>query len=109
LPLYEYHCPTCGAQFEVSRPVSKMDDPVACPSDGAAALRLFSLTAGLIGGRGKIEGADDDPTKSGKPAKPGKTPPSGWSHFGHSHAPGAAGHAHGGAGMLPPTTGSEST
>ena len=109
MPLYEYHCPTCGAQFEVSRPVSKMDDPVACPSDGAAALRLFSLSTGFLGARGKIEGAED--AGDAKPGKPGqkKAQPRGWSHFGHSHAAGAAGHAHGGTGMLPPTTGSEST
>ncbi len=75
MPTYDYHCPRCGAQFEVSRPASRVDDAVTCPRDGEQALRLLGLDhAGPEGG-----------------------PPAGafgWSHAGHGHWPGTPTHGH---------------
>jgi putative FmdB family regulatory protein len=45
MPLYEYYCPPCGSQFEVLRPVSKMDDPAVCPSGHTTNNRVLSLFA----------------------------------------------------------------
>lgn len=46
MPLYEFRCPDCGAQFErLVRPVTATAD-VACPSCGHAPVtRLFSTFA----------------------------------------------------------------
>ncbi len=30
MPLYEYECKQCGANFDVIRPISQADQPVAC-------------------------------------------------------------------------------
>ena len=84
MPIYEFHCPKCGAQFDVSRPVSKMDAPVPCPVDGAAAVRLFSMSGTMIRGGAPSIGASGLPTT-----------PQGWSHFGHGHGGGTGGHQHG--------------
>ena len=47
MPLYEYYCPPCGSQFEVLRPVSKMDDPAVCPEGHTTNNRVLSLFAPL--------------------------------------------------------------
>ncbi|MCC6238300.1 MAG: zinc ribbon domain-containing protein [Dehalococcoidia bacterium] len=75
MPTYDYHCPQCGAQFEVSRPASRVDDPVACPRDGARTLRLLGL---------EHDGADTGGPSSNL----------GWAHAGHAHWPGTAPHGH---------------
>ncbi len=31
MPLYEYRCASCGAQFDLLRPFSKVDAPAPCP------------------------------------------------------------------------------
>ncbi|MDQ2786571.1 MAG: zinc ribbon domain-containing protein [Chloroflexota bacterium] len=50
MPLYEFHCPDCGARFEkLVRPVPASAD-VACPSCGHVPVtRLFSTFA-RVGG-----------------------------------------------------------
>lgn len=42
MPIYEYHCAGCGAQFESIRPVSRADDPIDCKSCGQPATRQIS-------------------------------------------------------------------
>ena len=32
MPLYEYYCKPCNSQFELLRPISKMDEAASCPS-----------------------------------------------------------------------------
>ena len=83
MPIYPYQCDACGAEFEVSRKLSAMRDPAACPACGTDARRLF---AGLT-----VTGVAE------KPGPAGKTKPAagGWSHAGHSHGPGSGGHTHG--------------
>jgi putative FmdB family regulatory protein len=45
MPLYEYYCPPCATQFEVLRPMSKMDEPATCPSGHLTSERVLSLFA----------------------------------------------------------------
>ena len=47
MPLYEYYCPPCGTQFEVLRPMSKMDEAAVCPSGHTTNNRVLSLFAHL--------------------------------------------------------------
>ena len=42
MPIYEYLCSRCGAQFESIRAVSRADDPVECKLCGAPASRQIS-------------------------------------------------------------------
>lgn len=42
MPIYEYLCSGCGAQFESIRAVSRADDPINCKSCGAPASRQIS-------------------------------------------------------------------
>lgn len=85
MPLYDFRCPKCGLQFEVSRPISKATDPAACPQDGTAAERVFTMPMTFVKG---------DPNASSLPSSPS---PGGLDHghdhgHGHSHGPGS--HTH---------------
>ena len=42
MPIYEYHCADCGADFESIRPVSRADDPIECKACGQPATRQLS-------------------------------------------------------------------
>ena len=42
MPIYEYQCSSCGAQFESIRAVSRADDPTSCKTCGAPASRQIS-------------------------------------------------------------------
>ena len=42
MPIYEYLCSRCGAQFESIRTVSCADDPIECKLCGAPASRQIS-------------------------------------------------------------------
>ena len=42
MPIYEYRCAGCGADFESIRPVSRADDPIDCPVCGRPAARQIS-------------------------------------------------------------------
>ncbi len=42
MPIYEYICTVCGAQFEAIRTVSRADDPINCKLCGAPASRQIS-------------------------------------------------------------------
>ena len=42
MPIYEYRCSSCGAEFESIRPVSRADDPIDCKICGSPASRQLS-------------------------------------------------------------------
>ena len=42
MPIYEYLCSDCGAEFESIRTVSRADDPIDCKTCGAPATRQIS-------------------------------------------------------------------
>ena len=47
MPLYEYYCPVCEKKFELLRPMSRSDEPAACPGGHEGAKRLISVFAAL--------------------------------------------------------------
>jgi putative FmdB family regulatory protein len=53
MPLYEYRCENCRTRFEVLRPISQSDSPVACPACAElGARRLISSFAAISKGDG---------------------------------------------------------
>jgi len=52
MPLYEYYCRQCEAKFELLRPMSRSDEPAACPSGHGGAQRVLSLFAAFSSGEG---------------------------------------------------------
>ena len=42
MPIYEYHCGDCGADFESIRPVYQVADPIECKACGRPASRQIS-------------------------------------------------------------------
>jgi putative FmdB family regulatory protein len=86
MPLYDFRCTKCGMEFEVARPLSRASEPAMCPMDGGECERIFTMPNTFVkGGTGR--NSDEVPKP---PSQQGS-----WSHFGHSHGPGSAGHSHG--------------
>jgi putative FmdB family regulatory protein len=83
MPLYDFRCPKCGLEFEVSRPMNRSDEPAFCLMDGTECERVLSMPVTFV---------KSDPTL---PAPPANEQSTGWSHFGHTHGPGAGAHSHG--------------
>jgi putative FmdB family regulatory protein len=83
MPLYDFRCPKCDLQFEVSRPISRASEPAPCPVDGTEAQRVFTMPVTYMKG-----GAQTPPASDSKPDA------ANWSHHGHSHGPGSHGHSH---------------
>ncbi|MEU3099829.1 zinc ribbon domain-containing protein [Streptomyces sp. NPDC006967] len=48
MPRYEYRCRTCGATFELSRPMAESSAPAACPGGHDDTVKLLSTVA--VGG-----------------------------------------------------------
>ena len=42
MPVYEYYCENCDSEYELIRPVSRMDDAAPCESYGQPGQRLLS-------------------------------------------------------------------
>ena len=76
---YPYRCTQCGAEFVVSRPATDAAVATFCPTDGAAAERVFTVPEMNL---------NRPPTVTPGP------PPRGFSHHGHSHGPGTGHHTH---------------
>ena len=42
MPIYEYYCVECGAEFEMIRSVSQADEPATCEKCGSPARRQLT-------------------------------------------------------------------
>lgn len=52
MPIYEYACEDCGAQFEVIRPMKDADAPIGCTKcQGQRTGRMLSVFYAQSGGR----------------------------------------------------------
>lgn len=45
MPVYEYFCRTCGATFELLRPMARSNEAAACPRGHVGATRTLSVFA----------------------------------------------------------------
>jgi putative FmdB family regulatory protein len=45
MPIYEYHCPRCNADFELMRSFSQSNETALCPRCGTASEKLASVCA----------------------------------------------------------------
>ena len=45
MPRYDHRCRTCGATFELRRPMSQSDAPAMCPAGHGDAVKLMSMVA----------------------------------------------------------------
>ena len=54
MAIYEYLCPKCRKVFEVTRPMSKSDEPAACPKCKVRGKRLPSVFASTAGNSIKV-------------------------------------------------------
>ena len=52
MPRYDYRCRSCGATFELRRPMSQANAPAMCPAGHEDAVKLMSMVAvtGTAGG-----------------------------------------------------------
>ena len=48
---YDYHCPSCGATFEVEHPMSERPE-ITCPSCGTKAEKIFAASGIKFEGTG---------------------------------------------------------
>ena len=52
MPLYEYHCVTCGTRFELLVPMTRSAEPATCPAGHRNAPRVVSVFAAHTKGEG---------------------------------------------------------
>ncbi|MFD8705951.1 zinc ribbon domain-containing protein [Kitasatospora sp. NPDC059648] len=45
MPRYDFRCRSCGATFELSRPMAQANDPAACPQGHQDTVKLLSTVA----------------------------------------------------------------
>ncbi len=50
MPIYEFACTSCGAEFERLRPMSRLDDPADCPQCDGEGQRHLSVFASFSSG-----------------------------------------------------------
>jgi len=65
MPIYEFECPKCSTQFELTRPMSKAGSAASCPKCKAKARRKFSATIITTGVASSDFDVDDMPDFGG--------------------------------------------
>jgi putative FmdB family regulatory protein len=67
VPLYEYHCSSCGSRFELLRRMGQGSEGVACPQCGRSEVeKEFSTFAGATGGSAGNSGGGGSCSPSGR-------------------------------------------
>ncbi|WP_034088100.1 FmdB family zinc ribbon protein [Streptacidiphilus albus] len=64
MPRYDYRCRSCGATFELRRPMSQANAPAMCPAGHEDAVKLMSMVA-VTGTAGAAAGAPSAPSGGG--------------------------------------------
>ena len=82
MPLYDYRCPQCGLEFEVSRPISRATEAALCPLDKTESERIFTMPMTFTRGSAPEDGSSSS-----------TAPDTSFSH-GHSHGHGPGQHTH---------------
>ncbi len=82
MPLYDFRCPKCGLEFEVTRPISRASEPALCPWDKTPSERVFKMPMTFVRGGTSTPTSSEDGTSEGHSHGPGS----------HTHGPG--GHTH---------------
>ena len=85
MPLFDFRCNQCGLEFQVSRPEARAGEAALCPMDNTACERIAITNGGFVR---QGDRRDDDMPKASQGG-------AAFSHFGHSHGPGAGSHSHG--------------
>ncbi|MFI7589628.1 zinc ribbon domain-containing protein [Spongisporangium articulatum] len=49
MPRYDHRCRQCGDTFEVTRSITRLDEPAPCPAGHEDTVRLLT-TVGVLGG-----------------------------------------------------------
>lgn len=57
MPIYEYHCQTCGGQFDVRRAMKDADTPIDCPTCGSGETQRGISTFFASSGGSPVKGA----------------------------------------------------
>ncbi|HEX5141227.1 MAG TPA: zinc ribbon domain-containing protein, partial [Dehalococcoidia bacterium] len=83
MPLYDFRCPKCGLEFEVSRPFSRATEPANCPQDNEVAERVYTMPVSFVKGGGGEAPSTPSPLADAHGHDHG---------HGHSHGPGT--HTH---------------
>lgn len=63
MPRYEFRCRSCGATFELRRPMAQANDPAVCPEGHQDTVKLLSTVA-MTGGSAAPSGGAE-PTGGG--------------------------------------------
>ena len=50
MPVYEYYCSKCSANYELLRPMSRSDEPGVCPEGHRGGARTISVFAPVAKG-----------------------------------------------------------
>ncbi|MGW4816688.1 FmdB family zinc ribbon protein [Kitasatospora cineracea] len=45
MPRYDFRCRSCGATFELNRPMARANDPATCPDGHPDTVKLLSTVA----------------------------------------------------------------
>ncbi|MFD7734939.1 zinc ribbon domain-containing protein [Kitasatospora phosalacinea] len=45
MPRYDFRCRSCGATFELNRPMARANDPATCPEGHPDTVKLLSTVA----------------------------------------------------------------
>ncbi len=81
MPYYDFKCPKCGQVYEVSRPMSRATDPLACLIDKTPCERVLTMPATFVK-------SDSSSSEAMAESAPPPAPGDGLGH-GHSHGPGS--------------------
>ncbi len=103
MPKYQYRCPSCSQQFDVTLSYAEFGKAVACPADGSACEQVFTPPTFFMKGdrfeqaataRAHWEQQGQGGEIAGHGPPPQRNPDGSWFHAGHDHDPDEPEHFH---------------